>query len=82
MTLLSAELSYPVSFETLPERQFLTRLIGAGVAPAQAELLITREWAIQAGENERLTSTVHDLTGRGLAQSPRPRFRRLYSRHQ
>jgi NAD(P)H dehydrogenase (quinone) len=63
MTLLSAELNYPVSFETLPERQFLTRLIGAGVAPAQAELLITREWAIQAGENERLTSTVHDLTG-------------------
>jgi hypothetical protein len=67
MTLLSAEVNYPVSFETLPERQFLTRLIGAGVAPAEAELLITREWAIQAGENERLTSTVHDLTG----QAPR-----------
>jgi hypothetical protein len=57
MTLLSAELGYPVSFETLPERQFLTRLIEAGVAPGQAELLIAREWAIQAGENERLTDT-------------------------
>lgn len=63
MTLLSAELRYPVSFETLHERQFLTQLIGSGVAPGQAELLITREWAIQAGENERLTNTVHDLTG-------------------
>jgi uncharacterized protein YbjT (DUF2867 family) len=63
MTLLSAELGYPISFETLPERQLLTRLIEAGVAPAQAELLIAREWAIQAGENDRLTGTVRELTG-------------------
>jgi hypothetical protein len=29
-----------------------------------AELLITREWAIMAGENERTTTTtVRDLTG-------------------
>jgi NAD(P)H dehydrogenase (quinone) len=63
MTLLSAELGYPVVFETLPERQLLTRLIEAGVAPGQAELLIAREWAIQAGENERITDTVRELTG-------------------
>jgi uncharacterized protein YbjT (DUF2867 family) len=63
MTLLSAELGYPVSFETLPERQLLTRLVEAGVAPGQAELLIAREWAIQAGENEHLAGTVRELTG-------------------
>jgi uncharacterized protein YbjT (DUF2867 family) len=63
MALLSAELGYPVSFETLPERQFLARLTEAGVAPGPAELLITREWAIRAGENERLTATFRELTG-------------------
>jgi NAD(P)H dehydrogenase (quinone) len=63
MTLLSAELGYPVSFETLPEHELLTRLVEAGVPPGQAELLIAREWAIQAGENEHLTSTVRELTG-------------------
>ena len=63
MALLSAELGYLISFETLPERQLLTRLIEAGVAPGQAELLIAREWAIQAGENDRLTDTVRELAG-------------------
>jgi NAD(P)H dehydrogenase (quinone) len=63
MTLVSAELGFTVRFETLPERQLLTRLIEAGVAPGQAELLIAREWAIQAGENERRTDTVRELTG-------------------
>jgi hypothetical protein len=33
------------------------------VAPGQAELLVTREWAILAGENERTTTTLRDLTG-------------------
>jgi NAD(P)H dehydrogenase (quinone) len=64
MALLSAELGYPVRFETLPERRLLARLTEAGVAPGQAELLIAREWAIQAGENERRTDTVRELTGR------------------
>jgi uncharacterized protein YbjT (DUF2867 family) len=36
-----------------------TGLAGTG----QAELLITREWAILAGENERITTGVQDLTG-------------------
>jgi lysophospholipase L1-like esterase len=63
MALLSAELGYLISFETLPERQLLTRLIEAGVTPGQAELLIAREWAIQAGENDRLTGTVRELAG-------------------
>ena len=39
------------------------QLVQAGVAPGQAELLVTREWAIMAGENERTTSTVRELTG-------------------
>ena len=32
-------------------------------SPTQAELLVTREWAIMAGENERTTGTVRELTG-------------------
>jgi uncharacterized protein YbjT (DUF2867 family) len=67
MTLLSKELNHTVRFNTAPEHELLSRMINAGVTPGQAELLISREWAIQAGENERLTHTVTDLTG----QTPR-----------
>ena len=35
-----------------------TAVIGA------TELLITREWALLAGENERVTTTFPDLAGR------------------
>ena len=43
--------------------ELIRRLTGAGVPAGQAELLVTREWAIMAGENERVTTAVRDLTG-------------------
>jgi hypothetical protein len=45
------------------EQDLLRRLTGLGVPPGQAELLIAREWALLAGENERTTTTLRDLTG-------------------
>ena len=63
MRLLSGELGEQVSFVTATERALLQRLTSRGVPPGEAELLITREWALLAGENERVTSTVQDLTG-------------------
>jgi hypothetical protein len=44
--------------------QFLDRLIGAGIPAGTAELLITREWAILAGENDYTTGTFAQITGR------------------
>ena len=46
------------------ERQLLERLTGAGVPAGTAELLITREWAILAGDNEYTTGTFQEITGR------------------
>src|SRR5215469_11159161 len=63
MRLLSGELGEQVSFVTTTERELLRRLTSRGVPPGEAELLITREWALLTGENERTTSTVQDLTG-------------------
>jgi NAD(P)H dehydrogenase (quinone) len=63
MQLLSGEIGEQVSFVTTTEREFLRRLTSRGVRPGEAELLITREWALLAGENERTTSTMQDLTG-------------------
>jgi uncharacterized protein YbjT (DUF2867 family) len=63
LQILSGELGETVTFRTAGADELLQRLIKAGVAPATAELLITREWAIMAGENERRTTTVRDLTG-------------------
>ena len=68
LELLSAELGEPVTFHVAAERQFLERLIGAGVRPGEAELLIAREWAILAGENDYTTDTFQQITGR----PPRP----------
>jgi NAD(P)H dehydrogenase (quinone) len=68
LELLSAELGEPVTFHAAPERQFLERLTAAGVAAGEAELLITREWAILAGENDYTTGTFEQITGR----PPRP----------
>lgn len=67
LRLLSSELGETVTFRTTDALRLLQRLAQAGVKPGLAELLITREWAIMAGENERITSTVRDLTG----QEPR-----------
>jgi hypothetical protein len=40
-----------------------SRLIRAGGSPGQVELLVAREWAVRAGENERLTGEVGRLAG-------------------
>jgi NAD(P)H dehydrogenase (quinone) len=63
LEVLSAELGEKVTFRTADASDLIRRLVAAGVAPGQAELLIAREWAILAGENERVTSTIRDLTG-------------------
>ena len=68
LELLSVELGEPITFRVAAERQFLERLIGAGVPTGEAELLITREWAILAGENDYTTSTFQQITG----HPPRP----------
>jgi NAD(P)H dehydrogenase (quinone) len=63
MRLLSAELGEEVTFATTTERELLRRLTSGGIPPGQAELLIAREWALLAGENDRVTRGVEDLTG-------------------
>jgi uncharacterized protein YbjT (DUF2867 family) len=68
LELLSAELGEPVTFQVAAERQYLDRLTGAGIPAGTAELLITREWAILAGENDYTTGTFGQITGR----PPRP----------
>jgi NAD(P)H dehydrogenase (quinone) len=66
--LLSAELGEAVAFQVANERQFLDRLTGAGMPTGTAELLIAREWAILAGENDYTTDTFQQITDR----PPRP----------
>jgi NAD(P)H dehydrogenase (quinone) len=68
LELLSAELGEPVTFRVADERAFREHLIGAGVPAGTAELLITREWAILADENDYTTDTFRQITGR----APRP----------
>ena len=68
LELLSAELGEPVTFQVTAERQFPDRLTGAGIPAGTAELLITREWAILAGENDYTTGTFQQITG----HPPRP----------
>jgi uncharacterized protein YbjT (DUF2867 family) len=68
LELLSAEIGEPVTFRVAAEQQLLDRLIGAGVPAGEAELLIAREWAILAGENDHTTDTFEQITGR----RPRP----------
>jgi hypothetical protein len=63
LELLSAELGEPVTFQVTPERQFLERLIRAGIPAGTAELLIAREWAILAGEHDYTTDTFQQITG-------------------
>ena len=60
---LSAELGETVTFRTTSAIELIQRLTKAGVTPGEAELLVTREWSIIAGEKDRTTSTVRELTG-------------------
>jgi uncharacterized protein YbjT (DUF2867 family) len=64
LDVLAELLGEKVTFVTTTERALIGRLTGAGIAPGMAELLVTREWAILAGENERITTTFAELTGR------------------
>ncbi len=57
LEVLSAELGETVTFRTTDAFELVRRLTRAGVPAGQAELLVTREWAILAGENERVTTT-------------------------
>jgi NAD(P)H dehydrogenase (quinone) len=68
LELLSAELGEPVTYQVATERELLDRLTDAGVPAAEAELLIAREWAILARENDYTTDTFQQITGR----PPRP----------
>jgi uncharacterized protein YbjT (DUF2867 family) len=68
LALLSAELGEPVTFQVAAERQYLKHLTSAGIPAGTAELLITREWAILAGENDYTTGTFQQITG----HPPRP----------
>jgi len=63
LQVLSGELGETVTFRTTGAFELVRQLTGADVPAGQAELLVTREWAIMAGENERVTTTVRDLTG-------------------
>ena len=64
LEVLSAELGEPVTFRVATERQLLESLTGAGVPAGTAELLIAREWAILAGENDYTTGTFQEISGR------------------
>lgn len=64
LEVLSAELGETVTFRTADAFGLVQRLVKAGFPAGMAELLVTREWAIMAGENERTTTTVRDLLGR------------------
>ncbi|MBV9577941.1 MAG: NAD(P)H-binding protein [Chloroflexi bacterium] len=68
LEVLSAELGEPVTFQVASEREMLKRLTAGGVPAGEAELLIAREWAILAGENDYTTDTFRQITGR----PPRP----------
>jgi uncharacterized protein YbjT (DUF2867 family) len=65
---LSAELGESVTFRVIAVPEFLERLISGGLPAGEAELLIAREWAIQADENDYTTDSFQQITGR----SPRP----------
>ena len=68
LELLSAEVGKTIDFQVATERQFLERLTSGGIAAGTAKLLITREWAILAGENDVTTGTFQRITG----HPPRP----------
>lgn len=67
----SGAIGEAVTFRTVSETELISRLIRAGASPGQAELLVPREWAVRAGENERLTggSGASQGTSRGPCES-------------
>jgi uncharacterized protein YbjT (DUF2867 family) len=67
-TLLTQELGEPVSFRPVNDDTLRAISQDRGLPPAIADMMVAREHAIEAGENERLTDTVARLTG----SVPRP----------
>jgi uncharacterized protein YbjT (DUF2867 family) len=63
LELLSAELGESVTFRAVTERQLLQHLADR-ISAGEAELLIAREWAILAGENDHTTETFQKIVGR------------------
>jgi uncharacterized protein YbjT (DUF2867 family) len=68
LELLSPEVGRTITFQVATERELLERLTGAGVAAGTAERLITRKWAILAGENDYTIDSFQQIVGR----PPRP----------
>ena len=58
----SGAIGEAVTFRTVSETELISRLIRR-VSPGQVELLVSREWAVRAGENERRTGEVGRLAG-------------------
>ena len=64
LDILSKEIGEAVTFRVAAERDVLERLMAAGIPAGEVELLIAREWAIMAGENDYTTDTFEQITGR------------------
>lgn len=61
---LTRELGVPVTFEALDPAELRARLAAQEIPAGLADLLIAREAATEAGENDRVTGDVKRLTGR------------------
>jgi hypothetical protein len=66
LELLSVELGEPVTLRVAVEREFLERLLSAGLPAGTAELLIACGWSILGGKNDCTTTTFQQITGRPL----------------
>jgi uncharacterized protein YbjT (DUF2867 family) len=63
LELLAAELGENVTFRVTTERELLESLTRAGISAGSAQLLLTRELAILAGENDYTTGTFDQIAG-------------------
>jgi uncharacterized protein YbjT (DUF2867 family) len=61
---IAEEAGRDVRYNAITPEELTAQLERSGVTPGQAALLVAREQALQAGENNRLTGTFTDLTGR------------------
>jgi uncharacterized protein YbjT (DUF2867 family) len=60
---LSTVLGRPVRFRALPPEELRAAIVELSGSADLAEMVVARESAVEAGENETLTSTVAELTG-------------------
>ena len=61
---LTDELGVPVTFQALEEAALRAQLTGRGAPAALVDLVLAREAAIEAGENDRVVNNLELLTGR------------------